>query len=117
VYFYELHEADDDLFTNVLLSHDVEFNEEEFLELVLESRGRILTTFEEDSLVEAVANDLERRHGFLHIDDSRLRVSVNVSVNEDETTVSELEEGAGTSGDDEEAYRSLLVEVDPEDRN
>ncbi len=117
MYFYELHEADDDLFTNVLLTHDAEFNEEEFLELVLESRSRILTTFEEDSLVEAVANDLERRHGFLHIDDSRLRVSVNVSVNEDETTVSELEEGAGTSDDDDEAYRSLLVEVDPEDRN
>jgi hypothetical protein len=55
VYFYELHEGDEDVFSDVVLAHEVEFDESEFLDLVLEARGEVLDRFEEDSLVEAIA--------------------------------------------------------------
>ena len=117
VYYYELHEGDEEVFTDVLLAHEIEYDESEFLELVLEARAEVLDRFEEDSLVEAIANELERNHGFTHLDDSRLRVSVDVSAEEGETHVTETEErgitnGAALDGDD---FRSLLIEVDPDD--
>jgi hypothetical protein len=122
VYFYELHEADDDLFTDALLAHDVEYDEEQFLELVLEARTQVLETFDEDSLVEAVAAELQRRHGFLYIDDSRLTSAVNVSVSEGETVSAEIDAGDGRTpfGDgrtpfEEGDYRTMLIEADPED--
>jgi hypothetical protein len=117
VYFYELHEGDEDVFSDVLLAHDIEYDEDEFLELVQEARRDVIDTFEEDSLVEAIANELQRRHGFLHIDDSRIRVAVNVSANEDETFVAQVEERrADGTGEGDEDYRSLLIEIDPEDQ-
>ena len=117
LYFYELHEGDEDVFSDVLLAHDVEYDEDEFIELVLEARRDVLDTFEEDTLVEAVANELQRRHGFLHIDDSRLRVAVKVSSDEEETRVAQVEERrADGEGEEDEDYRSLLIEIDPEDR-
>ncbi len=116
LYFYELHEGDEDVFTDALLAHDVEYDEDEFLELVLEARRDVLDMFEEDTLVEAIANELQRRHGFLHIDDSRLRVAVNVSSSEEETRVAQIEERAGGEREEEEDYRSLLIEIDPEDQ-
>ena len=122
MYFYELHEADDDLFTDALLAHDVEYDEEQFLELVLEARTQVLETFDEDSLVEAVAAELQRRHGFLYIDDSRLTSAVNVSVSEGETVSAEIDAGDGRTpfGDgrtpfEEGDYRTMLIEADPED--
>lgn len=117
LYFYELHEGDEDVFSDVLLAHEVEYDEDEFLELVLEARRDVLDTFEEDTLVEAVANELQRRHGFLHIDDSRLRVAVKVSSDEEETRVAQVEERrADGEGEEDEDYRSMLIEIDPEDR-
>ena len=117
MYFYELHESDDDLFSDVLLAHETEFDEQEFLELVLEARQNVLPTFEEDTLVEAIANDLEHRHGFVHIDDRRLRAAVNVSAREGETFIAELEPGEDDRDrEDDEEYRSLLIEVDRNDR-
>lgn len=91
MYFYELHEGETDLFTDVLLVHDVEFDEDQFLELVMEARAAVLETFREDTLVEAVANELERRHGFTFVDDDQIRVSVNVSGHEGETAVTGVE--------------------------
>ena len=79
LFFYELHESDSDLFADVLLAHETEYDEAEFLELVLESRARVIEGFREDSLIEAIAADLAERAGFLVIDDSQLRVAVNVS--------------------------------------
>ena len=120
MYFYELHEGDEDVFSDVLLAHDHEYDEQEFLELVLDARRDVVERFEEDTLSEAIANELERRHGFLHINDNRLRVAVNVSSNDEETYVATVEEsGDGADGahlDGDEGYRSLLVDIDPEDR-
>ena len=85
VWFYELHEGDDDLFADVLLAHDVEYDEQELLDLVLEARTAVIGSFTEDTLSEAVGNELARKHGFLVVDDSQLRAAVTVSAHEGET--------------------------------
>ena len=116
MYYYELHESDDELFSEALLAHDSEYDEQEFLELVLEARGAVLDSFEEDSLIEAVANELARQHGFVHIDDRQLRAAVRVSANEGETELTAISElGATETEDAEDEFRSLLVDVEPDD--
>jgi hypothetical protein len=116
MYYYELHESDDELFSEALLAHDSEYDEQEFLELVLEARGAIIDNFEEDSLIEAVANELARQHGFVHIDDRQLRAAVRVSANEGETELTAISElGATQTEDSEDEFRSLLVDVEPDD--
>jgi hypothetical protein len=114
-YFYELHEGDEDLFTDVLLAHDAEYDEQEFLELVLEARTAVMERFEEDTLSEAIANELARRHGFVHIDDSQLRVAVGVSAVEGETRVVAVDERAAPAESADDEFRSLLVDVEPDD--
>jgi hypothetical protein len=116
VYFYELHESDDDVFASVLLAHDSEYDEDEFLELVLEARAEVIERFEEDSLIEAIANELQRRHAFVHIDDRQLRAAVNVSADEGETVITPVEEVARPVQREEEDFRTLLVDVEPEDQ-
>jgi hypothetical protein len=117
IYFYELHEGDDELYTDVLLVHDAEYDEDEFLELVLEARARVMERFEQDSLVEAVAADLAEHHGFLVVDDNQLRAAVNVSATEDETRIAETGAGPGVAEAEEAEgdFRSLLVDLDRED--
>jgi hypothetical protein len=115
VYFYELHESDDELFSDLLLAHDAEYDEQEFLELVLEAREAVMHKFEEDSLMEAVATELRRRHGFVHIEQS-LRAAVNVSAEEGETTITPVDELAERVPTEEEDFRTMLIEVDAEDR-
>jgi hypothetical protein len=116
VYFYEIHEADDDLFTDALLAHDSEYDEQEFYEMVLEARRAVLDSFTEDSLVEAIANHLQRTHGFIHIDDRQLRAAVRVSADEEETQITPVDELAAASlPKEEDDFRSLLVDVEPDD--
>ena len=93
VYFYELSESDDEILANLFLAHDSEYDEQEFLEIVLEAREAVLKTFEEDSLIEAVAAELEKRHGFVHVD-ANLRAAVRVSAEEDETDDHAVDERA-----------------------
>lgn len=113
-YFYELHESDSDLFADVLLAHQVEYDEPEFLELVLEARKRVLDDYAEDSLIEAVAEDLAKHAGFLVVDDRQLRVAVNVSSEDGATFVADVVE-AGQSGGHRADLRTLLVDVEPDD--
>ena len=114
-YFYELHESDTDLFADVLLAHETEYDEAEFLELVLEARKKVIDQFETDSLIEAVAAELAERAGFLIIDDSQLRVAVNVSSEEDGTFVADVDETARVGGSRRDDFRTLLVDVEPDD--
>jgi hypothetical protein len=114
-YFYELHESDTDLFADVLLAHETEFDESEFLELVLETRKKVLEEFEADSLIEAVAADLSQQAGFLIIDDTQLRVAVNVSSEEDGTFVSDVDQAGSVSGGGSNDFRSMVVDVEPDD--
>lgn len=113
-YFYELHESDSDLFSDVLLAHDTEYDETEFLELVLESRKRVIDSHGADSLIEAIAAELAERAGFVVIDDLQLRVAVNVSAEEDGTFVSEVDQ-MGHVGSSSGDFRTLLVDVEPDD--
>jgi len=114
LFFYELHESDTDLFADILLAHETEYDEVEFLELVVESRARVIERFREDSLIEAIATDLAERLGFVVIDDSQLRVAVNVSAEEDGTFVSDIDVPQRARGAGED-FRTLLVDVEPDD--
>lgn len=125
MYYYELHESDDDLFTDALLAHEQEFSEGEFFELVMEARGRVMETFDEDTLVQAIAHELERASGFVYIDDGRLVAAVNVSRIDDDNVIAAVQ----TDDDDEdenddhgldeedEGFRSLIVRLDRDERN
>lgn len=115
MYFYELSESDDEIFTNLLLAHDAEYDEDEFLEMVLESRQAVLGDFEEESLIEAIAANLEKRHGFVHVEAS-LRAAVRVSAEEGETASIAVDERAAAVPTEEEDFRTMLVEVESEDR-
>ena len=116
MYFYELSESDDEILANVLLGHDSEYDEQEFLELVLEAREAVATTFEEDSLIEAVAGELEKRHGFTNVDAS-LRAAVRVSTEEGETEIVAVDERvAAAQVGEEEDFRTMLIETESEDR-
>ena len=119
MYFYELHEGDDELYSDVLLARDEEMAPDDFFDLVQEVRRRVQDDFEDDTLIEAIAAELERSHGFIHISDDRLAAAVNVSSDEDEnfliaTTEDELEAlGGGVD------YRGIFAEyaADDDERN
>ena len=78
MYFYEIHEGDDEMATAVLLMHEQRLEPAEFFALVKKARLLVLDAYEEDSLAEAIATELERASGFLHVTDERLIASVNV---------------------------------------
>ena len=119
MYFYELHESDDDLFSDALLTHEQEFTPDEFFELVQDARHRVQDSFEEDTLVEAIARELERTHEFTYVSDALLVAAVNVSRIEDENFLADVEEG-GTDDEEEDEdldggdgeYRSILIDLD-----
>ena len=113
VFFYELHESDTDLFADILLAHETEYDEAEFLELVLETRTRVLEDYTAASLIEGIAADLAERAGFYVIDDSQLRVAINVSSEEGGTFVSDVD--ATNRVGATEDFRSLVVDVEPDD--
>ncbi len=85
MYFYEIHEGDDELGTAVLLAHEQAFSPGDFFELVKKARALLRDSYEEDTLSEAIANELERSHGFLHVTDDRLLASVNVGESDEDT--------------------------------
>ncbi|MDQ3881520.1 MAG: hypothetical protein M3295_10680 [Chloroflexota bacterium] len=102
MYFYELHEGSSDLTTDAILVSEQPYSADTFAALVRKAREAVLETFEEDTLVEAVARELERAHGFTYVSDERLRASMSVGVEDDETF---LVEGTGE-------FRSLVVDLD-----
>src|SRR6266478_1096856 len=84
VYFYELHEGDEEVFSDVLLATENEVDAEEFFELVQSIRRSVQDTYEDDTLIEAIAAELERDHEFVYVSDERVTAAVNVSVVEEE---------------------------------
>ena len=79
MHFYELHEGDDDVFADLLLAREEEMEPEEFFDVVQSIRRRIVDSFEQATLVEAIADELERDYDFVAITDDRLTAAVNVS--------------------------------------
>ncbi len=85
MFFYEIHEGDEELGTAVLLGHEQRFDPLDFFALVKKARALVMDSFEEDTLSEAIANELQRSHGFVHVTDDLLVASVNVDQEEENT--------------------------------
>lgn len=114
LYFYELHEGDEEIFSDVLLVHETEMDPEEFFELVQSVRRRVQDSYEDDTLIQAIAAELERDHGFVFVSDARLAAAVNVSPVESENFLAEV----GPEDDSDDArdvdYRAIVAEFDPD---
>jgi hypothetical protein len=95
MFFYEIHEGDE-FGTAVLVVHDREFDAVEFFALVKRARTLVKDSFEEDSLAEAIANELERSSGFVHITDDRLLASVQVDESDEQTFLVQADHAART---------------------
>jgi hypothetical protein len=108
VYFYELREGDDDIFADVLLVREEEMESDSFFELVQEIRHRVQDTFTQDTLIEAIADELEHDHEFIAISDERLTASVNVSKQEDDNYLAALDDEEDDDGPD---YRGIFVDL------
>jgi hypothetical protein len=101
VYFYELHEGDNDVFADLLLARDEEMEPEVFFQTVQAVREQVLDSFEHDTLIEAIADELERNHGFIFISDDRLTAAVNVSRDPEENFLADLEAEEAAAEEDE----------------
>jgi hypothetical protein len=121
VFFFELHEGDNEVYSDVLVVSESEWEPQEFFELVQTIRRRIQGQYHLDTLVEAIAIELERDHGFIYISDDALTASVNVSTEESDNFLAELEvDRADAEEDDDDDdedesdvdYRAILADFD-----
>ena len=125
MFFYELHEGDNEVYSDVLVVSESEWEPQEFFELVQSIRRRLQDGYVQDTLVEAIAIELEREHGFTYVSDDALTASVNVSTQEEDNFLATLEveladaEDDDDDDDDDEAdtervdYRAVLADFDP----
>ena len=121
MFFFELHEGDNEIYSDVLVVSESEWEADEFFQLVQSIRRRIQDIYTQDTLVEAIAMELERDHGFIFVSDDRLAASVNVSTEESENFLAELEvDLADAEEDDDEDederepdYRAILADFEP----
>ena len=124
MYFYELHEGDNDVFADLLLGHEEEMDPQEFFETVRTVREHVIGSYHHDTLIEAIAEELERDYGFVYISDARLTAAVNVSHDADETFLAGIDGGRAQADDDEDDdeddgdarpdYKAILVDFDPD---
>jgi hypothetical protein len=101
-YFYELHEGATDLMTDALLVSERDHTPAQFAEMVQAARTAVIETFEEDTLVEAIARELERSHGFIYLSDEKLRASMSVGMEAEDTYLVEQSD----------EFRSIVVEME-----
>jgi hypothetical protein len=121
VFFYELHEGDDEVYSDVLVVSESEWEPQEFFDLVQRVRHDVQDHYEHDTLIEAIAVVLERDYGFIFVSDDRLVAAVNVSAVDDDSFLAELETDDDEDDDDDEAdegevrsdYRSVLADFEP----
>jgi len=110
LFFYELHEGDDDVFTDLLLVSEDEMEPEDFYELVQSVRQQVQDTYEDDTLIEAIARELERNHDFIFVSDARLSASVHVSPVEQENRLIAIDDEIAESAE----FRTLFAQLDPD---
>jgi hypothetical protein len=115
VYFYELHEGDDELFSDVLLAREEEMPADDFFELVQGIRRQLQDHFETDTLIEAIAVELERSYAFLFVSDERISAAVNVSKDEDENFLIATDDEFGALGLAGADYRGAFADYVGED--
>ena len=125
MFFYELHEGDNEVYSDVLVVSESEWEPEEFFELVQSIRRRIQDQYIQDTLVEAIAIELERDHGFIYISDDQLTAAVNVSAEDADNFLAKLEVELADAEDDDDDdedegdasegadYRAILADFDP----
>jgi hypothetical protein len=102
LYLYELHEGATDLMTDALLVSERDHTPAQFESMVQAARAVVLDTFEEDTLAEAIARELERSHGLTYLGDEKLRASMSVGMeDEDNYLVEQSEE-----------FRSIVAELE-----
>lgn len=129
MFFYELHEGDDEVYSDVLVVSESEWEPQEFFELVQRIRHD-LREYSEDTLIEAIASVLERDHGFVFVNDERLVAAVNVSTEDADNFLADLDAAYRDQDDDDDEdddedddaepkgdYRTLLAELDLDDKS
>ena len=102
LFFYELHEGATDLLTDALLVSEHEHMPDAFARLVEQARLAVKDTFEEDTLVEAIARELERNHRFTYIGDEKLSASMSVGMDPEDTFLVEQSD----------EFRSIIAELE-----
>ena len=118
MHFYELHEGDGDVFFDVLLFREDEMDPDEFFTVVQSIRRRIQESYETDSLIEAIAEELEQDYGFTFVSDDRLTAAVNVSKTEENNFLAdldseELDAGELDAVDEDVDYRAVYADFEP----
>lgn len=106
MHFYELHEGDGDVFADLTLAREEEMDPEDFFSIVQSIRRRIQDTYETQTLIEAIANELEADYEFIAITDERLTAAINVSKDEEENFLADLD-----APDDELDYATILADI------
>ena len=102
LFFYELHEGATDLLTDAILVSERDHTPAEFEAMVQAARSAVVDTFEEDTLVEAIARELERSHGFTFASDEKLRASMSVGMEPEDTFLVEQSD----------EFRSIVAEME-----
>lgn len=102
LHVYELHEGATDLMTDALLISERRYSADEFERMVRAARQKVLDTYEEDTLAEAVARELERTGGFTYLADDRIEASMSVGIEDEDTFAIEQSD----------EFRSIVVELD-----
>ena len=123
MHFYELQEGERDTFFDLLLFREEEMDADEFFALVQSIRRRIQDSFETESLIEAIAHELEQDHDFVFVSDDRLTAAVNISKIEGDNFLADLgsEDAEDSEDSDEPAdndgegadYRSIMADFEP----
>jgi hypothetical protein len=114
MHFYELHEGDGDVFADLTLAREDEMEPEEFFDVVQSIRRRIQDSHEHQTLIEAIGEELERDYDFICISDDRLTAAINVSKDDEENFLADLE-----TPEEEMDYVSILADLrdDPTRQN
>ncbi len=116
MHFYELHEGDAEQFFDVLMFREEEMDADEFFTIVQSIRRQVQDSYETDSLIEAIAEELERNYGFVFVSDDRLTAAVNVSKIEEDNFLAELESGEiddAEFGAADVDYRAVYADFEP----
>jgi hypothetical protein len=102
LFYYELHGGPTDLMTDAILVSERDHTPAQFESMVKAARSAVIDTYEEDTLVEAIARELERSHGFTYIGDEKLLASMSVGDEEEDTYLVEQTD----------EFRSLVAELE-----
>lgn len=123
MFFYELHEGDDEVYSDVLVVSESEWEPQEFFDLVQRIRHDVQHSFQQDTLSEAIAMVLERDYGFIYVSDDRLAAAVNVSTQDGDNFLADLDADLDDEDDDDDDrdddapkgdFRTVLADFDPD---